>query len=555
MEHKFLKRLNGLHMIPFGGCSIGMSLYAYIVDDSWIIVDMGIGFQDGSSRAILVPDPSILVEMKHKIKAIFLTHMHEDHIGAIPYIWPMLNRPPIYAMPIVCEMIKEKLRDFGINGVPLIKVKTHTEINVGGFNITYLPVAHSTPEACALFLKTKHGNVLHSGDWRFDDDPILGKNTSDEDFKKVGDDDVLAFMCDSTNAHKQDPMGDEKSVRENLVELVKSKEGKGVVITCFASNIARIETCYHAAEASGRKLAIMGRSLKRIEKVARACGYFKGIPSFISERQAAKLPPEEVLMVCTGSQGETNAALSKLAYFDHGTEFRLQRGSVVIFSSRAIPGNEKAIISLQGALISRGIEVINDTDSTIHASGHACLSELKRMYDLVRPNALIPMHGELGNLHMHAKFASECGIANTLVPHEGAVIRLKKDDFEIEESVEVKTLLVDGIQLVPLDGDICKERDSLLESGVVVASITFNKKREHVKCDDISFVGLFEKSEDEERKQIVADIKAGIDVNCKKSVEKGHKSIEKTATKIIKDIIADARGVKPTVIVHIIDVK
>lgn len=542
-------------MIPFGGCSIGMSLYAYLVDDNWIIVDMGIGFQDGSSRATLVPDPSVLVEMKHKIKAIFLTHMHEDHIGAIPYIWPMLNRPPIYAMPIVCEMVKEKLKDFGINNAPLKRVEPHKEIKVGKFNLTYVPVAHSTPESSALLIKTPYGNVLHSGDWRFDDDPVLGNSTNREDFKNIGDQDILSFMCDSTNTHRMDPMGDEKSVRQNLIDLVKKQEGRGVVISCFASNLARLETCYLAAKESGRQMAIMGRSLKRIEAVARACGYFSDVPKFLSERQAAKMPAKDVLMVCTGSQGESNAALSKLAYFDHGTEFRLARGSLVIFSSRAIPGNEKAIIALQGALISRGIEVMNDTDSTIHASGHACLSEIKTMYDLVRPNALIPLHGELGNLHMHAKFASEHGIKNTLVPHEGAVIRLKKDDFEIEESIEVNTLLVDGLQLVPLNGDICKERDSLLESGVVVATLTYNKKKEQVRCDDITFVGLFEKTEEDEKNQVIAEISTSIGLMTRGDSAINHKVIEKTATRVIRDIIAEVRGVRPTVIVHIIDIR
>lgn len=554
MGVKFLNKLKGLYMIPFGGCSIGMSLYAYLLDGEWIIVDMGIGFHEESTRSILVPDPSVLVDMKHKIKAVFLTHMHEDHIGAIPYIWPMLNRPPIYAMPIVCEMLKEKLRDFSISNVPMIKVKPHTEIKVGNFNITYVPVAHSTPESCSLYIKTPYGNVLHTGDWRLDDNPVLGFKTSREDFKKIGDGDVLAMFCDSTNAHRATHMGDEKTVRQNLIELVKKQHGKGVVIACFASNVARLETCYYAAKESGRQVAIMGRSLKRIESVARACGYFADIPRFLTEKQAAKLKSEKVLMVCTGGQGEQNAALSKLAYYDHGTEFKLKRGSVAIFSSRAIPGNEKAIIALQGALISRGIEVINDNDCTIHASGHASMEEIKTMYELVRPNALIPVHGELGNLHKHASFAAECGIKNTLVPHEGAVIRLKKDDFEIESSIDVDTLLVDGIHLVPLNGDILKERDNLLESGVVVASLTYNRFKEQVKCDDISFVGIFEKSEEPEKNRIISDISSAISANCSRT-EESHKEIEKMAVKIIKGIMAEERWLRPTVIVHIIDIK
>lgn len=554
MKNKCLKNLKGLHMITFGGCSIGMSLCAYSVNGNLIIVDMGIGFLDGSNRSVLVPDPSVLVEMKHKIKGIFLTHMHEDHIGAIPYIWPLLNKPPIYAMPIVCEMLKEKLRDFDVKNMACSKVSPYSDVKVGDFSVQYIPVAHSTPEACSLFIKTQYGNILHSGDWRFDDSPVLGSSTSIDDFKKIGEQDVLAFVCESTNAHRQEPMGSESLTRGNLINLVKKYDGDGVVITCFASNVARLETCYYAAKESGRQMAIMGRSLRRIEKVARTCGYLKDIPQFLNEKQAAKMDAKDVLLVCTGSQGEPGAALSKLAYSDRNTEFKLKRGYKVIFSSRAIPGNEKAIIALQGALISRGIEVISDEDSTLHASGHASASELVKMYDLVRPNCLIPVHGEIGNLHNHAMLASSSGIKNVLVPHEGAVIRLKKDDFEIEDSVQVDTLLVDGIQLVPLNGDIRKERGDLLESGVVVASLTVNKKKKSVNCDDISFVGIFEKTEREEKQQIISDIVASIAANC--SNDDMHDNvIEKTATKIIKDVIANERGLRPTVIVHIINVR
>lgn len=558
MSNDFLKKMKGFHVIPFGGCSIGMSLYAYVCDGEWILVDMGVGFQNGSSRTILVPDPSVLVEMKDHIKALVLTHMHEDHIGAIPYLWPLLNPgTKIYSMPIVREMIREKMRDFNVSNVPFVTVEPHKDLRIGKFRIKYIPVAHSTPEACALSIKTKYGHVVHSGDWRFDDAPVLGFTTDAEDFKKLGNDDVMAFLCDSTNVSREDPMGCEKEVRQNLIELVKSLKGRGVAITCFASNVARIESCYMAAKESGRKMAIMGRSLGRIEDISRKCGYLKGVPQFLTEKQAAKLKPEEVLMVCTGSQGEVNAALSKLAYGARNVEYKLKRGDALIFSSRTIPGNEKAVIAMQGAFISRGIEIFNDSGAEIHASGHASRSEIKKMYSLLRPNCVIPMHGELGNLHNHAAMAAEYGIENTLVPQEGAVIRLKKDDFEIEEFFEIKTLLVDGRQLVPVDGDICKERESLLEAGVVVLSVTFNNKTNKIHCDDFSFVGIFEKDESDEKKDVCADITAGIGLigTNGKEFEYTNKNIEKEITKIIKNVLADTRGIDPTVIVHVIDVK
>lgn len=558
MNNNFLNKMKGFYVIPFGGCSIGMSLYAYVCDGEWIIVDMGVGFQNGSSRAVLVPDPSILVEMKKHIKAIVLTHMHEDHIGAIPYLWPLLNKDTkIYAMPIVREMVKEKMNDFNIKNVPFVTVEPRKDIKIGEFTIKYIPVAHSTPEACALSIKNKYGHIVHSGDWRFDDNPVLGFKTDVEDFKTLGNENVMAFLCDSTNVHKSDPMGSEKEVRKNLIELIKNMKGRGVAVTCFASNVARIESCYMAANESGRKMAIMGRSLTRIDKVARACGYLKDVPPFLTEKQAAKLDPAEVLMVCTGSQGEVNAALSKLAYGARNIEYKLRRGDALIFSSRTIPGNEKAVIAMQGAFISRGIEIFNDLDSTIHASGHATSEEIKRMYSLLNPNCVIPMHGELGNLHNHAAMATNYGIKNTIVPQEGSVIRLKKDDFEIEKSLEVKTLLVDGRQLVPIDGDICKERENLLESGVVVASITLNKKEKKLHADEFSFVGVFEKDESSEKNDICSDIKAGIGLigTNGKEFDFSPKNVEKEVTKVIKNVLADMRGINPTVIVHVISMK
>lgn len=558
MGSNSLSKLNGLHVITFGGCSIGMSLYAYVCDDEWLVVDMGVGFENGSSRNVLVADPSILVDVKHKIKGIVLTHMHEDHIGALPYFLPLLEKnTPVYGMPIVCEMVKEKLLDFNIKNANLNTIKEYSDLKIGSFNVKYIPVAHSTPESCSLEISTKYGIVLHSGDWRFDDHPVLGSTTNKTDFKEIGDKDILAFVCDSTNVHKNAPMGSEENVRINLAELVKSLHGRGVAITCFASNLARIESCYLAAKASGRQMAIMGRSLSRVEKIARATGYLKDVPQFLTEKQAAKLKPSEVLMVCTGSQGEVNAALSKLAYGSRNIEYKLKRGDALIFSSRTIPGNEKTVIAMQGAFISRGIEIINDIDSEIHASGHASSAEIKEMYDLLRPNCVIPVHGELGNLHNHASMALDHGIKNSIVPQEGSIIRLKKNDFEIVDVLDVKTLLVDGRQLVPIDGSICKERENLLEAGVVVASVTFNKKTKKIHCDDFSFVGIFEKDEHDEKSDVQSDIIAGIGLigTNGKDFNYSEKNVEKEVTKIIRNVLADTRGIDPTVIVHVINVR
>ncbi|MCR5225399.1 MAG: ribonuclease J [Alphaproteobacteria bacterium] len=545
---KKTKKIEGLNFVSIGGCSeVGMNLYAYIYNDQWILVDMGMGFDGNLGKELIVPSPAELVKNKSKIKALFITHSHEDHIGAIPYLWPMLECP-IYARPFAIEMIKDKLSQFDLDKkVPLIKVSTKKKIELGDFSVEYISVAHSTPESSALAITTPAGVVIHSGDWRIDEDPVFGPKTDEETFKQYGDNGVLALACDSTNSFRTETYGTEKEVRNNLIKLVKEHKKNRILITCFASNLARLESCYWAAKESGRQLVVVGRSLKKIERIAKNSGYFTEIPAFLDEKKASSLPASKALIVCTGSQGEVRSALSKIASGTH-KEIELQKDDVMIFSSKVIPGNEKAVSSIQNMLIDKGVKIITDFDYEIHASGHPSKKELIHLYELTRPKMLIPIHGEKLHLYKQAEIAKEYGIKNVVVPNEGDIIGISDKKSGIVGSVETGILAVDGYRLIPSDGVVYKQRTLLSENGVVSVCVKLSK--EYAKLVDISSFGVFEDSENVEmtdlRNDIASEIKLSINVNSDKE------RIKLLIEKLIKTMCVDARGKKPIVLVHII---
>lgn len=542
------QKIEGLNFVSIGGCSeVGMNLYAYIYNDQWILVDMGMGFDGNLGKELVVPSPEELVKNKSKIKALFITHSHEDHIGAIPYLWPMIECP-IYARPFAIEMIKDKLSQFDLDKqVPLIKVSTKKKIELGDFSVEYIAVAHSTPESSALAITTPAGVVIHSGDWRIDKDPVFGPKTDEKTFKQYGDKGVLALACDSTNAFRAETYGTEKEVRNNLIKLVKEHKKNRILITCFASNLARLESCYWAAKESGRQLVVVGRSLKKIERIAKNSGYFTEIPAFLDERKAASLVPSKVLIVCTGSQGEVRSALSKIANGTH-KEIELQKDDVMIFSSRVIPGNEKAVSSIQNALIDKGVKIITDFDYEIHASGHPSKKELTHLYELTRPKVLIPIHGEKLHLYKQAEIAKEYGIKNVIVPNEGDIIKISDKKTAVAGSIKTGILAVDGYRLIPSEGIVYKQRALLAENGIVSACVKLSK--EYAKLVDMSTFGVFEDSENVEmtdlRNDIASEIKLSINVNGEKE------RIKLLIEKLIKTAFVDARGKKPVVIVHII---
>ncbi|MDR2157910.1 MAG: ribonuclease J [Holosporaceae bacterium] len=546
------KQGEGLNFIPLGGCSeIGMNLYVYVYNDQWILVDMGMGFDGNFGRELIIPSPEELIKNKSKIKALFVTHSHEDHIGAIPYIWPKIECP-IYARSFAAEMIRDKLSQFDLDKrVPIIRVSLNKKIEVGDFSVEFIHVAHSTPESSALAITTPDGIILHSGDWRIDDDPVFGSKTEEEKLKKYGDMGVLALVCDSTNVFKDQQQGTEIDVRRNLIELVGKYKKNRIFVTCFASNLARLESCYVAAKENGRQLVVVGRSLKKIERIAKLSGYFSEIPAFLDERKANSLDPSKVLLVCTGSQGESNSALSKIANDAHKS-IRLKKDDIMIFSSRVIPGNEKAVIDIQNSLAERGVRIITSLDCKIHASGHPSQEELEHLYDLIRPNMLIPIHGGKLHLHKHAEIAEEYGIKNILIPEDGDVIRLSGGKPEIAGGISARTLAVDGNKLIPLDGAVYRQREALSSNGV--ASVCLKCSRGLVKLLNMTCWGLFEESERIEMTDIQNDLASEIKLSLDGAqMGKSGDKLKSQAEKLIKTIFLDARGKKPVVIVHIVE--
>jgi ribonuclease J len=547
-------KTKSLNFVPIGGCSgVGMNLYAYIYDDQWILVDMGMGFDGNFGRELIVPSPEALLKHKSKIKALFITHSHEDHIGAIPYLWPMIECP-VYARPFAVEMLKEKLQQFDLKEeVPLIKTLPHNKVEIGHFVVEFIPVAHSTPESSALAISTPAGVVLHSGDWRIDDDPVLGVKTDEETLKKYGNAGVMALICDSTNALRSVKYGSERDVRKNLIDLVKKHKKKRILITCFASNLARLESCYHAAKESGRELLIVGRSLRKMERIAKSSGYFTKIPAFLDEKKAHTLPSAKALIVCTGSQGELNSALSKISKEAHKT-VQLQENDLVIFSSRVIPGNEKSVLEIQNALIEKGVDIITDADYEIHASGHPSQEELEHLYALVKPSILIPIHGERIHLRKHAEIARKYGIKNTQILKDGEVISLSSSGCKVIETLAVGTLAVDGHRLIPYNGQVYRQREALSSCGVVSVCVKCSKGS--VRLQDMTCIGVFEESETVEiediRNDAASEIKLSLDGILKgKSFDTHH--IKSLTGKLIGTVFLNARGKKPTVIVHVIE--
>ena len=371
---------------------MNLNLYGYGTAEKrqWIIVDLGVTFGDEATPGIdlIMADPQFILERQEDLLGIVLTHGHEDHIGAVPYLWPELDCP-IYATPFTASLVQRKLEEANLFDVPLHVVPLGGQIELGDFKLELISLTHSIPEPNALAIRTPVGTVLHSGDWKIDDDPLIGDLTDEVALKDLGDDGVLAIICDSTNAMTDGISGSEGDVRRNLVDLVQHMTGR-VVVTAFASNVARVATAAHVADVTDRHLVLVGRSMHRIVAAARENGYLGDFPTIVDERDAGFLPPDRVLYLCTGSQGEPRAALSRIASGTH-PNIALEEGDSVIFSSRIIPGNEKSIFALQNDLAALGVEIHTEKENDIHVSGHPCRDELTRMYQWVRPAISIPL--------------------------------------------------------------------------------------------------------------------------------------------------------------------
>jgi ribonuclease J len=498
-----------LSFLPLGGTGeIGMNLNLYRCDGKWLAIDCGIGFGGAAHPEVdvMMPDPSFIAGRRDQLLGLVITHAHEDHIGAVAWLWPQL-RCPVYATPFAAAVLKRKLAEVGLlNQVKLIVVHPGGEINLKPFAIRLIRMSHSIPEAQALAIDTPYGTVLHTGDWKLDPTPMLGPPSDEAALAELSKKPVLAMICDSTNAMVEGHSGSEQDVAQVLTALIRGLRGR-VAVTCFASNVARMESIAKAARAAGRSTALVGRSLRNIDAAARECGYLKSLPPFLREDDIDDLPDDNVLIMITGSQGEARSALSRVALDTH-PRVALGEGDTVIFSSRVIPGNERAIGLVQDNLVRRGVNVMTDADHAVHVSGHPARDELRRLYRLVKPRYSVPVHGEWRHLTAHAELAEEEG-ARPILLEDGDILNLAPGTVEIVDSAPVGRLVLDENRLIPMSGEVMNARRKLLYNGVIVASLAIDRAGNILGQPKLSAPGLLD-GDDPEAARMARDFADGL---------------------------------------------
>ena len=469
MKNDFTPEDELLFLALGGSGEIGMNVNLYGCRGRWLMVDLGMSFSGGEYPGVdlVFADLEFIEERADQLDGIVLTHAHEDHIGAVPYFAADLG-VPLYATPFTADLVARKLEEAGLTDAVELNVidREHGEFTVGPFTITYIPLAHSIAEGNALLIETPFGRVFHTGDWKLDEDPIIGEPTTEEELRTIGDEGVLALVCDSTNVFNPLPSGSEGAVHRGLLEEMQRHAGKRVLVTTFASNVARLQTLGDVAKETGRQLCVAGRSLDRIIEVAQDNGYLQDFPQPVDFDTAMGLPRGEVLILATGGQGEPRAALARIAEDSHPIE--LTRGDVVLFSSRQIPGNELAIGLVQNRLAARGITMVTDRQSEIHVSGHPGRPELEAIYGWLRPEVLVPVHGEMRHMQEQARLGLGAGIPDAVVQANGDLVRLAPGAPGKVAEVRAGRLVLDGDLIVPADGDAITMRRRLGRDGLLI---------------------------------------------------------------------------------------
>ncbi len=486
---------DGFYFVPLGGSEqFGVNLNVYICDGELLAVDCGIGFADERFPGIdlLLPDPTFLEAHKDKLKGLIITHAHEDHIGAVAYLWPRLECP-IYASRFTAAVLRKKLEERNLRNVPVVIVEPLQVQGIGSFKVQWIPVSHSVPDTSSLVIETKDGaRVVHSGDWNLDPRPVVGDAINPEHFKAIGEKGVLAYIGDSTNSEVAGFSGSESDVEKGLEAEFKNCKGK-IAITIFSSNIGRVISIARAAAKAERQVGVIGRSLHRMIGCARECGYMDDVPDFVPEEDLGYLPDDKTVMIVTGSQGEYRAALAKIARGDHPS-VSMKRGDSVIFSSRAIPGNEREINTVKNNLSAGGVHIISprDTENVIHVSGHPCQDEIAQMLQWVRPALVVPVHGERTQLEAHAKFAAQCQVKQTIVPHNGSVIKLAPGTPVVVDHIEADILAVDQKRIVKSDHQSIIARRKLQYTGALHVSIAMDSKGKVLGQPQFEMIGLLD---------------------------------------------------------------
>ena len=549
---------DGLYFLSLGGAGeIGMNLNLYGYGpkgkQKWIIVDMGVTFGDDTVPGIdlIMADPDFIIERREDLLGIVLTHAHEDHLGAVGHLWPDL-RCPIYATPFTANMLRSKLEEAGIvRDAKVTIVPLEGRLQIGPFDITYVTLTHSIPEPNALAIRTPLGNILHTGDWKIDPDPLLGAPTDIAGLTRFGDEGVLAMVCDSTNVFTPGRAGSEAAVKSSLSTLLSGMKGR-VAVTAFASNVARVDTIGKVAAQHGRQIVLVGRSMHKVVGAAREAGYLKDFPPVLREEEAASLHPDNVLYICTGSQGEARAALSRIAYGDH-PRIGLGSGDTVIFSSRIIPGNERSIFRLQNRLAERGVSVITEKDHFVHVSGHPCRDELADMYRWVRPEISVPVHGEIRHMMEHVKLAQDIQIPQTILAPNGNLVQLAPGKARIVEEVYTGRLYLDGDVLTPVDDGQVDERLKLSSAGHLGVMLVVEQDGKLAAAARITAFGL--PTEDGQLINLRKDVADAVEAAVGKLRGKQARDdnvVKEAALRAARRAVRDSIGKKPVTQVEVV---
>ncbi|CAD7032767.1 ribonuclease J [Pseudorhizobium endolithicum] len=546
-----------LVFLPLGGVGeIGMNLALYGYGPpgkrQWIMVDCGVTFAGPELPGVdlVLPDIRFLANERNNLKGIIITHAHEDHYGALNELWPGLN-VPVYASAFTAGLLEAKRNFEGTRAdIPVTPFKAGDRITVGPFDVEAVAVNHSIPEPMSLVIRTPLGNVVHTGDWKIDEAPSLGPLTDEARFRAVGDEGVLALMCDSTNAERDGVSPSEEEVSEGLRKIIESAEGR-VAITTFSSNVGRIRSIAHAAHAAGREVLLLGSSMKRVVNVARDIGLMEGIKPFIAEDEYGYIPRDRVVVVLTGSQGEPRAALAKIAR-DEMRNVALAAGDTVVFSSRTIPGNEKAILEIKNGLIDQGVHIVTDNDALVHVSGHPRRNELLRMYEWTRPQILVPVHGEAAHLTAQAELGGQAGIPTIPRVRNGDMLRLAPGPAEVIDQVAHGRIFKDGKLIGDLEEMGIGDRRKLAYVGHVSVNVLLDSRYDFLGDPDLVAFGLPEFDEEgEDMEDTLYDAVLGAVESIPRGRRKDLETLREAIRRAVRSAANEAWGKKPVVTVFV----
>jgi len=537
-----------------GEIGMNLALYGYgpAANRSWLLVDCGVTFPgpDLPGVDLVLPDIRFVQEQLPNLKGIVITHAHEDHYGGLLDIWPML-KAPVWATPFTAGLLEAKREgEWNAPEIPVNIFRAGQTFQIGPFTIEAVAVSHSIPEPVSLAITTPLGKVIHTGDWKIDPEPVLGPSIDEARFRALGDEGILALVCDSTNAMREGDSPSERAVGNGLREVIEQASGR-VAVTTFSSNVGRIRAIAEAARDAGRSVLVLGRSLQRVIEVSSELGYLDGLPPFVPEDQFDHIPRENVVVLCTGSQGEARAALAKLARQEM-RNVRLAPGDTVVFSSRVIPGNEKAIITIKNQLIEQGVKIIEDTDALVHVSGHPRRNELRRMYEWVRPQVLVPVHGEAAHLAAHGSLGAMSGIPEVAQVRDGEMLRLAPGPVELIERVPFGRIYKDG-KVIGNDVEVgVRDRRKLAFAGHVAVNVVLDDQYELAGDPDLVAVGVAEK---DASGRLIEQVMLDAAIGAIQSIpRKGRRNLDLVAEAVRRSVRSSANevwGKKPIVTVFV----